>query len=247
MVAKAGDDIVSQTLDQLPDIEFISSGVKEIDETIGGFARGRITEIWGQPGVGKSYLLAKTMAAMPEGQKTLYIDAEYSLVKDRLAQLGVNMKQITYVQDGRLERVADMIVDKVGTFDLIILDSLPKLIPEAVATSDTGANAIGLFARQVKHFEAKLKPRLATSKTVFVVINQARAGMGLMQPSKPQGGFAWEHAIDIRLKLYKPQKSKIEQQRNGVKHQLGHRACLEVQKTRLTQPGLIAHFDVMYS
>lgn len=231
-------------LSDLKEEEYISTGIKELDDMVKGFARGRITEVWGNPGIGKSYLLGKTMSAL-DG-KCLYVDAEFSLVKQRLADLGVKLEQVEYIQDGRLEVVAERILEAVGAYDLIILDSLAKLIPMTVETSEVGTNAIGLFARQVKHFEAKLKPRLAVSKTAFVVINQARAGMGAMAPSKPQGGFAWEHAIDIRIKLSKPLGSKQEHVIKGQKVFTGHLVQATVEKSRLTPPYLQTKFLVEY-
>jgi recombination protein RecA len=217
-----------------------------MDAMLKGFPRGRITEIWGNPGTGKSYTLAKTMAALEKDYKCLYVDAEFSLVSERLESLGVNMSQVVYMQDGRLEQVTEHIIEAVGTYDLIILDSLPKLIPTAVEEGVVGSNSIGLFARQIKHFEAKLKPRLARSKTSLVVINQARAGMGLMQPSKPQGGFSWEHAVDLRLKLSKPVGSKKFKTVKGEKVYTGHTIQAVVEKSRLTPPYISCKFDVIY-
>lgn len=241
---KKKEEAVVTHLSDLKDETYISTGVKELDEMITGFARGRITEVWGNPGIGKSYLLAKTMSAN-EGT-TLYCDSEFSLVKQRLIDLGVDINKVEYVQDGRLETVTERILEAVGAFDLIILDSLAKLVPMTVETSEVGTNAIGLFARQVKHFEAKLKPILATSKTAFVVINQARAGMGSMAPAKPQGGFAWEHAIDIRIKLSKPLGSKQEHVIKGQKVFTGHIVQATVEKSRLTPPYLSTKFLINY-
>jgi RecA/RadA recombinase len=115
-----------------------------------------------------------------------------------------------------------------------------------VEGQEVGENAIGLFARQVKHFEAKLKPRLARSKTAMVVINQARAGFGPMAPAKPQGGFAWEHAIDLRIKLWKNQGSAIEKQKDGIKNRVGHWCTATVEKSRITPPFLKTKFEVFY-
>lgn len=237
-------EVSGLSLSDLRDEEYLPTGVKELDDMIGGFARGRITEVWGNPGIGKSYLLAKTMAT--NKGKILYCDAEFSLVKQRLIDLGVDISRVEYMQDGRLENVTERIIEAVGTFDIIILDSLAKLIPMTVETSEIGSNAIGLFARQVKHFEAKLKPKLAVSKTALVVINQARAGMGMMQPSKPQGGFAWEHSIDIRLKLSRGLKSKVIQQVEGEKRVTGHWVTVTVEKSRLTPPYLTTKFLLNY-
>lgn len=246
--AKDDDSVSVSKLANLKDVEYLSTGIPEIDGLITGWARGRITELWGNPGVGKSYLLAKTMASLAEGQSCFYADAEYSLVKQRLVALGVDDSKVTIVQDGRLEAVTEHILDKVAanTYDLIIIDSLAKLIPMTVANQEVGENALGLFARQVKHFEAKLKPRLAKSKTAMVVINQARAGFGMMAPAKPQGGFAWSHAVDIRLKLNKPQQNKIYKTTQGEKKQIGHWCQVTVEKSRLTAPFISTKFEVVY-
>jgi RecA/RadA recombinase len=244
VVKKKAETKPPTKLSDLKEETYLSTGIAELDEMITGFARGRITEIWGNPGIGKSYLLAKTLASL-DGT-ALYVDAEYSLVKQRLADLGVKLDKVDYIQDGRLEQVTERILEAVGAFDLIILDSLAKLIPMTVETSEVGTNAIGLFARQVKHFEAKLKPILATSKTAFVVINQARAGMGAMAPAKPQGGFAWEHAIDIRIKLSKPLGSKQEHVIKGQKVFTGHLVEATVEKSRLTPPYIKTKFLINY-
>lgn len=239
-------DIEVQSLDDLTDEEFLSSGVQEIDDLIGGFARGRLTEVWGTPGVGKSHMIAKALASLSEGQTALYIDAEYSAVKSRMQELGVDSKKVSVVQDARLERVADLVVDSVGEYDIIVIDSLAALVPMTQLAAETGTNVIGLFARQVKHFIAKLKPKLAVSKTAMVVINQARAGMGMMAPQEPQGGFAWKHGIDVRLKLSLPKGSKIEKTVKKVKGVVGHRVKVDVQKSRLTPPSLTTEFELIY-
>lgn len=237
---------VVDKLKSLPDISYISTGVAELDDMIGGFARGRLTELWGSPGAGKSYLLAKTMAALSKDSKAFYIDAEFALNRNRLEELGVNLDKVDYLADGRLEQVTEKILEVVGQYDLIILDSIAKLIPNTVEGQNVGENALGLYARLIKHFEAKLKPKLARSKTAFVVINQARAGFGPMSPAKPQGGFAWEHSVDLRLKIYKGANNKIEKTEKGIKKRSGHWATIQVEKSRLTSPYLTTKFIVHY-
>jgi len=244
MAKKNKEDVLVSKLSAVGEVQYISTGVDELDEMLTGWARGRLTELWGNPGVGKSYLLAKTMAAL-DG-KCLYVDAEFALYKPRLEELGVDLNKVDLVQDGRLEKVSEFVIEAVDKYDLIIIDSLAKFIPMTVSDQEVGENAIGLFARQVKHFEAKLKPRLASSKCAMVVINQARAGLGVMQPSKPQGGFAWEHAIDIRVKLSKGQNNQITKQEAGVKRRVGHWCTAEVQKSRLGKPGVTTRFQVVY-
>lgn len=240
---KKDDDSVTTTT--LKTVEYLPTGIAEMDELLGGgWARGRITEVWGNPGAGKSYLLGRTMATLEAKQTVLYVDTEFSLYGARLEQLGVDLKKMDLIQDGRLEQVTERIIEEVGEYDLIIIDSLAKLIPMTVEESEVGTNAIGLFARQIKHFEAKLKPRLALSKTALVVINQARAGMGLYAPAKPQGGFAWEHAIDVRVKLSKG--LALEKQVDGKKSRVGHWVTAEIQKSRLTKPYISTKFKLEY-
>lgn len=231
-------------LEDLKPIEYISSGVKEIDELVGGFARGRLTELWGNPGIGKSYLLARCMAAL-DG-KVLYIDTEFALNKERLEQLGVDVMKIDYIANAQLEAVTEQIIAKLGEYDLIILDTLAKLVPMTVADNKVGENALGLYARQIKHFEAKMRPLLHNSKTAFVVINQARAGFGMMSPAKPMGGYAWEHSVDVRLKLSKGAQNAITKQEAGVKRQVAHWCTVVVEKSRLTPPKLSTKFRVEY-
>lgn len=239
-------DVAIQTMAELKEEVFISSGIPELDELVGGFARGRVTEMWGNPGIGKSHVIAKALAGLSSKQTALYIDAEYSAVKKRMLELGVNLKRVDLVQDARLEMVADLVVDKVGSYDLIVIDSLAALVPMTVLDAETGSNAIGLFARQVKHFIAKLKPKLAVSNTALVVINQARAGIGVMAPQEPQGGYAWKHGIDIRLKLSLPKASKLERTRNKVREVYGHKVQVTIQKSRLTPPALTTTFNLIY-
>lgn len=242
-MAKKDDNSVQ--IATLSDVTYITTGVVEMDELLGGgWARGRMTQLWGNPGAGKSYLLSKTMEALTDAQNTLYIDAEFALVKSRLEQFNVDFKKITIVQDGRLEFVTEYVLDNVGKYDLIVIDSLAKLVPMTVEDNEVGTNAIGQFARLVKHFEAKLKPRLSQSKTALVVINQVRAGMGMYSPSKPQGGFAWEHGIDIQVKLTKG--VALEKQVEGKKHRIGHWVDAEVQKSRLTKPYIKTKFRLEY-
>lgn len=243
-MAKAKDNNEVQVT-TLSDVTYLSTGIGEMDELLGGgWARGRMTQLWGNPGAGKSYLLSKTMEALTDDQKALYIDAEFALVKSRLEQFNVDLDKITIVQDGRLEYVTEYILEQVGNYDLIVIDSLAKLVPMTVEDNEVGTNAIGQFARLVKHFEAKLKPRLSRSQTAFVVINQVRAGMGLYSPSKPQGGFAWEHGIDIQVKLTKG--LALEKQVEGKKHRIGHWVDAEVQKSRLTKPYIKTKFKLEY-
>lgn len=244
MAKKTKETTKLQTLNDIPEESFISTGIDEIDEVLGGgFPRRRITQIWGVPGVGKSYLLGKTMAKL-DG-KCLYIDSEFALNKSRMEQIGVNMAEVNYYPCSQLEEVANFVVDNINDYDLVIIDTLAKLTPMAIDQNDVGTQTIALAARQIAHFEAKLRPKLYKSKAAVVGINQARANMGMGQAeSKPAGGFAWNHTVDLSLKLART--GNITKQVKGETIPLGHWTKLKVDKSRVSVPYVETKFKVDY-
>lgn len=243
MTAKKAEDIpVISPLADKQDYEFLSTGVAELDELIGGFAKGVITEIWGSEGVGKSYLATKMMAAMSKEHKVLYIDAEFALNKDRVKELGADPKNISYVADARLEKVTELIIEQVGNYDAIILDSLAFLTPLTVDSNEVGENSIGLFARLVKHWVTKLRPRLARSSTALIVINQYRKPFGMYAKPEPPGGTSWAHACDVRIKLNTNSADKITKE--GVV--IGKWVHAEVTKNKLGAPNRTTKYKLIF-
>jgi recombination protein RecA len=221
--------------------EFIPFGIKELDDMIGGIPRGRITELWGSEGCGKTHTMSKILAANPD-LKALVVDAEFAINAERIASFGVNMKNIDFIQDARLERVSELILKSVGKYDLIFLDSLAFLTPTTVDNAEVGENAIGLFSRLIKHWVVKLRPRLGVSKTALVVINQYRAPLGLYVKAEPPGGKAYHHAVDLRLYLTSNSADKIMS--SGV--QTGHWVHVEVKKSKVSQPFVTTKYKLTY-
>lgn len=199
MVKKTDNSTKVGTLNDIPVESFLSTGVPELDEMLGGgFPRKRITQIWGNPGVGKSYILGRCMAELKG--RALYVDAEFALNKQRLADMGVDLGKVDYLANSQLEEVAEHVVANIDKYDLVIIDTIAKLTPMTVAANEVGTSAIGLAARQISHFEAKLRPKLYASKAAVVCVNQVRANFG-MGPISTQafGGWAWGHTIDLSL------------------------------------------------
>lgn len=246
MPKKKKNELEVGTLNDIPVESFISTGFPEVDAICGGgFPRKRVTEIWGLPGTGKSHLLAKCMAAI-DG-KVLYVDSEFALNKDRLKALGVKMDKVDYLANSQLEKVTEHILEHLNEYDLIIIDTLAKLTPMTIEENEVGANAIGLFARQVSHFEAKLRPKLYASNTAVVAINQARANFGMgMAETKPASTFAWKHTIDLDLKLSRGANNKQYKQTDGVRKEVGHIVTVKIEKNKMGAPGLTATFPVEY-
>lgn len=231
------------TLEDKRDEQFIPTGIPELDELIGGgVCRGRITEVWGSEGTGKTNLATRILANISKDHKVLYADTEFALNKDRVKALGAIPKNISYVADSRLERVAELLIDAVGKYDLIILDSLAYLTPTTVDTAEVGENAIGLFARQIKHWVVKFRPRLGVSDTAMVVINQYRKPFGLYAKAESPGGTSFAHAVDVRLYLSTNSADKIIKE--GVT--VGHWVNVEVKKSKVSQPFLKTKYKLEY-
>lgn len=224
------------------DESFLLSGVSEFDELTGGFARGRITELWGTAGVGKTHLATKLMANLSNGNKVLYIDSEFALNKARVASLGADPKNIAYVADSRLEKVCELLVANVDKFDVIILDSLAFLTPMTVANAEIGERSIGLFALLIKHWVLKFRPALASSKTAFIALNQYRPPIGLYAVESPPGGMSWQHACDVRIKLTTTSSDKIKE---GTT-QVGHWVHATIKKNKMGAVGLETKFKLIY-
>ncbi len=245
MASKKDDAVKVGTLNDIPNNEFIGTGFPEVDDVIGGFARRRITQLWGPPGVGKSFLLAKTMASIKG--KVLYIDTEFALNKDRLESLGVNLKKIDYIASAELEKITEYVIDNINTYDMVIIDAIAKFTPTTVTTNKVGENSIGLYARQIAHFDAKLRPKLYESNAALVCINQVRSNFGSAYIStKPAGAFAWQHTVDMSLKLFKDTGNKVYKQTAGVKREIGHYCSIKVEKNRLGMPATTTKFLVNY-
>ena len=221
--------------------KFISFGIAELDELTGGIPIGRITELWGAETVGKTFTLGKIMAANTD-KKILMVDAEFALNKARIESFGANLDNIDFIQDARLERVAELVINSVGKYDLILIDSLAFLTPATVENAEVGENAIGLFARQIKHWVIKLRPRLGISDTAVVIVNQYRAPLGLYTKAEPPGGKAYHHAVDLRLYLQTNSGDKI----TTSGKQVGHWVRVEVRKSKVSPPFLTTKYKLTY-
>jgi recombination protein RecA len=239
---KSEEPVISKLSDK-KDEEFIPTGITEVDEIIGGGVhRGRITEVWGQEGVGKTNFVTQMLANVSKDHKVLYVDTEFALNKDHVRALGADPDNIGYIADSRLERVAEMLIEAVGKYDLIILDSLAYLTPLTVDTNTVGENSIGLFARLIKHWVVKFRPRLGVSNTAFVAINQYRAPIGLYVKAEPPGGKSWLHAVDVRLHLTSNSADKITVGGQVV----GHWVHCKVVKSKVSTPHVETKYKLTY-
>jgi recombination protein RecA len=132
-------------LSEVKKIEFISSGIGEIDELVGGLPRGRITEIVGAEGIGKSYLMTKMAAAATQaGMSVFLLDAEQAANKERMEALGVKLELVDYSSVYELETASNEVLEAIKTHDLVIIDSIATLKPKNILDGELGEANIGL-------------------------------------------------------------------------------------------------------
>lgn len=242
MPNKKTDEPTVRALSEKQAESFIESGIPAIEELVGGIPRGRILELWGAESVGKTHLVTTLMVNLSSNHKILFIDTEFALNKERVEALGVKSKNVDYIADANLERVCELVVQSVGKYDLIILDSLAYLTPLTVDTNEIGETSIGLYARLLKHWIIKLRPRLGVSKTALIATNQYRAPIGLYVRPEPPGGKAWAHAVDVRLYLTTASKDKITKEGRVV----GHHINVQVKKSKVSPPHTESKIKVEY-
>lgn len=243
MPKKKTDEPSIGLLSNKKDELFIATGIDELDDLLGGgLPRARIVEMWGQEGVGKTHLASLITANLSKDHKVLYVDSEFALNKVRVVELGAEPKNIAYLADSRLERVCEALVEAVGKYDVIVLDSLAQLTPIAMANAEIGERSIGLFSLLLKHWILKFRPELANSKTTFLMLNQYRPPIGLYAVESPPGGMAVRHSCDIRIKLTRNSADKIM----TAGELTGHWVHLEVKKNRLGKPGGTTKIKITY-
>lgn len=239
--AAADEGFSIKSLADYGDIEFVTSGIKEIDE-ITQFPRGRIIEIFGLQGVGKSELVQMCLTNMSKEGKVLYIDAENALNPSRLLAKGGVAKNIIISDMCILEDVAKLTVDSVNKYDVIVVDSVATLVTKAEAEGETGDQFVGLKARLMGQWMRKLIGPLGKSKCAIVFINQIREGMSMFTPTFKPGGKALPYASSLSLHLSANKSDRIV--KDGVA--VGHWVNVELTKSRVCAPYQKTRFKLMY-
>ena len=224
-----------QKASDLPDMEYLPTGIPELDAVITGFPKGQISEIFALEKVGKTTLTLKAIAALTQKKKkVIFVDVENSFNKDRAISLGVNLDNLIIAKEFILEDVVELILQHVESCEAIIIDSLPQLIPRREDQGEVGDANIGVKAKVINELCRRITPKLAKSKCAAIFINQMRPNMDPYgEKYIIPGGWAMRYAATLRLQLARNNSSDlIKKKIDGVEMQIGHKVHVKVKRTK---------------
>jgi len=192
----------------IQEVECISTGSLAVDAAlgIGGLPKGRIVEIAGPEGAGKTMLSLHTIReAQKKGGTAAFIDAEHALDVTFAKNIGVDVENLIISQPDSGEQALEIVDTLVrsGAFDIIVVDSVAALVPQAELEGDMGDSHMGLHARLMSQALRKLTSSIARSGTCLIFINQLRMKIGVMfgSPETTTGGRALPFYSSVRIDI----------------------------------------------
>lgn len=228
-------------------VDVIPTGSIVLDQVlgVGGFPRGRIIEVFGPESSGKTTLALEAIAqAQMKGGRAAFIDAEHAIDPDYAAKLGVNIDELILSQPDSGEQaleICEMLADS-GAIDLIVVDSVAALVPQAELDGVMSDNQVGLQARLMSKGMRKIAGVLSRTNTIVIFINQLREKVGVMygNPETTTGGRALKFYATIRIDIRRAEAIK------SGSDIIGNTVKVKIVKNKVAPPFKSCVIDLIY-